>query len=80
MISFSVLFSGPAAVLLDIQGISACVDPILYSWLSYSPRTRANPLPQSGSVSCDAAAKDKQIHQRGSLLPPNQTHEESKGK
>ncbi len=48
-------FAGPATVLLDMQGVTGCLDPVLYTWLSYVPRIRLNApsTPTPGSVPVD---------------------------
>ncbi len=69
--------AGPAVVLLEVQGLSGCVDPVLYAWLGYSPRARAFP-PAAAPAAPAAAAQglaaavsplDPRVLQRAALLP-----------
>ena len=63
-----------------MHGISGCLDPILYTWLSYTPHIRFGPVPPSDAVSSEAPPKERQLGQHGPLIPLIQVQGESKGK
>ncbi|XP_061459906.1 intermembrane lipid transfer protein VPS13B isoform X5 [Rhineura floridana] len=45
-------YSSGAVLLASMQGLTANIDPVLYTWLMYQPQKRSSrPMQQSGSVS-----------------------------
>ncbi len=72
------LFSiaGPAAVLLEVQGVCGCLDPVFYSWLGYTPTVHVSPS-HPGTPDSSALPTPGKDRPRGSLLSP--VPPESKG-
>ncbi len=57
--------AGPATILLDLQGVTGCLDPVLYTWLSYVPRIRLNAPSAPGGTSPSVPADPQGSHGAG---------------